>query len=214
MGAVVESTLSRWFTPEFLAAGSANAVRERLESDIPAGWANAWNAISHHYAADRIAALQVPVLCLAGQRDLAAPVRQKISLSSNASGNEFVALWLVGHNPGRDHRYSKTRASRCCRDHRADPRAVRRPLQIPGPRRATLQSVLAQHRLPHPRFVKVFPHDRPGQLRDPACPDRRHPSPPLWRVRKMRGWRPGAFPKTVAVLDGTARIAGPAQIDF
>src|SRR5262245_19259471 len=45
MADVLEATLDRWFTTSFRAAGKDKAVRERLLSDDPDGWAAAWYAM-------------------------------------------------------------------------------------------------------------------------------------------------------------------------
>jgi pimeloyl-ACP methyl ester carboxylesterase len=97
MEAVVQSTLERWFTPEFLASGKAEAVRHRLETDDPAGWAAAWSAISRHDAQSRLTGLGIPTLCIAGERDLAAPVQAMRVMADAIPASRFQVL------PGAPH---------------------------------------------------------------------------------------------------------------
>jgi pimeloyl-ACP methyl ester carboxylesterase len=97
MGAVVQSTLERWFTPGFLASGKAEAVRHRLETDDPVAWAAAWSAISRHDAQSRLASLRIPTLCIAGERDLAAPVEAMRVMAEAIPGATFQVLSGAPH---------------------------------------------------------------------------------------------------------------------
>ncbi|MBP5856844.1 alpha/beta fold hydrolase [Marivibrio halodurans] len=73
MGGVVEPTLERWFTPEFLASGGAERVRRRLLSDDVSGWAAGWRAISNHDAQEALMGVGCETLCVAGALDKATP---------------------------------------------------------------------------------------------------------------------------------------------
>lgn len=73
MQAIVGSTLQRWFTERFVIEGGAEETRKRLLATSVAGWAAAWRAIAAINTADRLGAIQCPVLCLAGELDVASP---------------------------------------------------------------------------------------------------------------------------------------------
>jgi pimeloyl-ACP methyl ester carboxylesterase len=97
MGAVVETTLERWFTPAFLAAGGAGAVRARLESDDPRGWADAWAAMSLHDCQPKLGALRIPVLCLAGEKDLAAAPEAMGAMAAAIPGGRLDVIAGAPH---------------------------------------------------------------------------------------------------------------------
>jgi 3-oxoadipate enol-lactonase len=73
MQAVVEPTLTRWFTPGFLADAAVERVRGRLLADEPAGWSAGWHAIAGLNATPHLGAIKVPTLVLAGEMDVATP---------------------------------------------------------------------------------------------------------------------------------------------
>ena len=97
MGAVVDGTLERWFNKDFLAAPEVARVRARLLSDSPSAWAAAWEAISEHDALDRLGSVDVPVLVVAGELDLAIPVEAMRALAAAIPGSQFAVL------PGAPH---------------------------------------------------------------------------------------------------------------
>lgn len=97
MAAVVDGTLERWFNKEFLSAPEVARVRARLLSDSPSAWAAAWEAISEHDALDRLGSVDMPVLVVAGELDLAIPVEAMRALAAAIPGSEFVVL------PGAPH---------------------------------------------------------------------------------------------------------------
>lgn len=73
MQAVVEPTLTRWFTPGFLPDAAVERVRRRLLADEVAGWSAGWHAIAGLDAAPHLGALKVPTLVIAGELDAATP---------------------------------------------------------------------------------------------------------------------------------------------
>jgi 3-oxoadipate enol-lactonase len=73
MGAVLDATLDRWFTPEFRASGATDAARDRLLSDNVGAWAQAWRAMAAIDTRARLGAIRVPTLCVAGELDKSSP---------------------------------------------------------------------------------------------------------------------------------------------
>lgn len=73
MQAVLEPTLTRWFTPGFLSNAAVERVRDRLLADDVAGWSAGWHAIAGLDATPHLGAIQVPTLVIAGELDAATP---------------------------------------------------------------------------------------------------------------------------------------------
>ena len=74
MQAILDETISRWFTPAFVAGGGAKPIEQRLLTDDPAAWASAWAAIGDLRTGPRLGEVTIPALCIAGGQDAASPV--------------------------------------------------------------------------------------------------------------------------------------------
>lgn len=92
MAAIVDPTLERWFTPEFMSDDAVARVRERLLANAPANWAAAWEAIAGHDALERLGSLTVPARVIAGELDRAITIDTKRALSEAFSDASFVVL--------------------------------------------------------------------------------------------------------------------------
>jgi 3-oxoadipate enol-lactonase len=97
MAAVLDETLTRWFTPEFLATGGADVIRDRLLRTDPAAWNAAWQAISRIDTAPRLHAIACPTLCIAGTKDVAAPPQVLAAIADAVPGARFVLLQEAPH---------------------------------------------------------------------------------------------------------------------
>lgn len=73
MDAVLDSTMTRWFSPEFLERGDERDVREQIRGIDVGVWAEAWRAMAAIDAGPRLPEIAVPTLCLAGGADRSAP---------------------------------------------------------------------------------------------------------------------------------------------
>lgn len=89
MQAVVESTLERWFTPEFRGRGGDAAARERLLTDDVASWAKTWNAIAQLNTLPRLGELKMPALCLAAEKDVSASPAAVETMAKAIPGARF-----------------------------------------------------------------------------------------------------------------------------
>ena len=69
MGAVLDATLDRWFTPAFRAARGEVPAREHLLARDVRGWAQGWRAISGIDTLPSLPSLRMPALCIAGELD-------------------------------------------------------------------------------------------------------------------------------------------------
>ena len=74
MQAITAATLERWFTPGFMDSPEVAKVRARLLADDPSNFAAAWEAISEHYAVEKLKQVTVPALVIGGSVDLATSV--------------------------------------------------------------------------------------------------------------------------------------------
>lgn len=97
MASVVDATMQRWFTPDFINAAPAQRVRARLLADDPAGWAAGWNAISGFDALDRLGAVTAPTLVIAGERDAGAPVATTKMIADAIPGSRFEVMAGAPH---------------------------------------------------------------------------------------------------------------------
>lgn len=97
MTAVADETLTRWFTPDFMASHAVARVRDRLLANDPAGWAAGWKAIAGFDAFDRLPALAIPTLAVAGERDAGTPIEATRAIASAIPDARFAIL------PGAPH---------------------------------------------------------------------------------------------------------------
>lgn len=94
---VLEATLDRWFTPEFRAGGAAEPARARLLSANVAAWGQAWRAMAAIDTADRLAAIRVPTLCLAGEFDKSSPPDVVAAIAERIAGARFAVVAGAPH---------------------------------------------------------------------------------------------------------------------
>jgi 3-oxoadipate enol-lactonase len=97
MEAVVDETLTRWFSPKFIKAGDAEVVRRRLLSDDPQGWAAAWYAIAGLNTRSRLAEVRIPALCVAGEKDLASSIDSVRDIANQIPNAEFTTISNAPH---------------------------------------------------------------------------------------------------------------------
>ncbi len=97
MGAILEATIERWFTPAFRSEPAVARVRERLLSDDVAGWSGAWHAIAGFDALSRLGTVRVPALVVSGEQDAATPVAASRTLAEAIPGAELAVLSGASH---------------------------------------------------------------------------------------------------------------------
>jgi len=86
MASVIESTLSRWFTPGFMGSEVVARSRERLLADDVQGWAATWHAISELDTEPRLKEIRVPTLVIIGEVDLSVPVSRARAMAGLIPG--------------------------------------------------------------------------------------------------------------------------------
>jgi 3-oxoadipate enol-lactonase len=95
MAGVLDTTLTRWFTPAALADehhAGVDYARQRLLADDPDVFAAYWEAMSKHDLRDQIAELKVPTTVLAAQGDLATPVEAMRAIADLVPGAVFELI--------------------------------------------------------------------------------------------------------------------------
>jgi len=86
MANVIESTLTRWFTPGFMGSDIVARCRERLLADDVQGWAATWHAISELDTELRLKEIRVPTLVIIGEVDLSVPVSRARAMADLIPG--------------------------------------------------------------------------------------------------------------------------------
>lgn len=94
MAPVIQATLERWFTPEFLAQAPAavEQVRQMLQACPPQGFAGSARALAGLHLESRLVGLRVPALYIGGRHDKAVALSQVEHYARLSPGARFVAL--------------------------------------------------------------------------------------------------------------------------
>lgn len=97
MGAIVDATMQRWFTPAFQTAAAAAAIRARFLGIEPAGYAECCRVIAKTDLRPEIGAIHKPTLIIAGIDDPATPVAMMEDIRSRIANSELVVLPRAAH---------------------------------------------------------------------------------------------------------------------
>lgn len=99
MDALVEGTVSRWFTPAFAAAhpGTAARVGQLIRRTPASGYAGCAAAIAALDITDRLGAVQCPTLLIAGAEDGSTPVSMHEDIQRAIAGAGLVVIQAAAH---------------------------------------------------------------------------------------------------------------------
>ena len=99
MQAILDSVVRRWFTPAFEheEPETVGRFRAMLAATPPEGYARCCQAIGTWDARERISAIAVPVLVVAGADDSALPVEHAELIASRIPGARLVILERAAH---------------------------------------------------------------------------------------------------------------------
>jgi 3-oxoadipate enol-lactonase len=99
MAPIADAMIERWFTPSTLAAKPPylETVRKMLRATSVEGFVGCIEAIKHSGLSDRVAALHVPTLFLAGDQDAALPVDLMRQVQSQVPGAHGAVIPGAGH---------------------------------------------------------------------------------------------------------------------
>ena len=94
MGALVEPTIERWFSPGFCQRrkDKVDAVREMIRSTPVAGYCGCGRAISRLDLTDALTAIRVPTLVMVGEDDPGTPVAAHRVIHERIAGSELVVI--------------------------------------------------------------------------------------------------------------------------
>jgi 3-oxoadipate enol-lactonase len=97
MDAVLDATMTRWFSPDFLERGDHRDVRDQIRAFDAGVWAEAWRAMAAIDASPRLHEIAVPTLCLAGGADRSAPPDVLRQTSRRIRGSRFEVIEGAPH---------------------------------------------------------------------------------------------------------------------
>jgi 3-oxoadipate enol-lactonase len=99
MEAVADSVVGRWFTPELQEEEPQTVAhfRAMLAATPPEGYARCCEALAAWDARERVSAIAVPVLVVAGEDDPAIPVEQVRLVASRVPGARLRVLQRAAH---------------------------------------------------------------------------------------------------------------------
>lgn len=97
MQSVLQATLERWFTADFLNSEVVTRCRRRLLADNVESWAAAWRAISDVNTWPQLHEIRVPTLVMVGELDVSSPPERARIIADRIPG---ARLHIV---PGAPH---------------------------------------------------------------------------------------------------------------
>jgi 3-oxoadipate enol-lactonase len=99
MEAQIVPTLTRWFTPEALAADGwgVRYARERIRRMDPVDWAAAWRAYKGLDVQGKLAGFEAPTLVLAGKRDASTTPEIMSAIAERIPGSTYRELAGTPH---------------------------------------------------------------------------------------------------------------------
>jgi 3-oxoadipate enol-lactonase len=95
MGALVESTMERWFTPAFRSSPPAQKIAELIRNTPVPGYVGCGRAIMGLNTTARLKDIRLPVLAITGESDGAAPGTRYIG--ETVPGAKFVSIANASH---------------------------------------------------------------------------------------------------------------------
>jgi 3-oxoadipate enol-lactonase len=97
--AVADTVVARWFTPELGREAPETVARFRamLVSTPPEGYARCCEALAAWDARERVPAISVPTLVIAGAEDRATPIEHSELLASHIRGARLTVLTRAAH---------------------------------------------------------------------------------------------------------------------
>ena len=97
MGAVIDATMARWFTPAFRNSDSTLTARQHLLEGNVLGWAQGWLAISQIDTLQHLPTLRLPALCIAGELDLSSTPDNVAQIADAIPGAQYQIVAGAPH---------------------------------------------------------------------------------------------------------------------
>ncbi len=99
MQAVAESTLERWFTPNYLKQNppAIDKIRQQILATPLAGYIGCSEAIRRLNYLDQLSAIQIPTLIMVGADDPGTPVEASEAMQARIKGSNLVVIPEAAH---------------------------------------------------------------------------------------------------------------------
>lgn len=99
MAAITESTLQRWFTPNYLnrKVSEVDQIRQQILKTPVAGYIGCSEAIRRLNFLDQLAAIQTPTLIMVGADDPGTPVAASEAMHARIAGSKLVVIPSAAH---------------------------------------------------------------------------------------------------------------------
>jgi 3-oxoadipate enol-lactonase len=99
MKAVAESTLERWFTPDYLRQNLpvVDQIRQQIFATPVKGYIGCSEAIRRLNYSDQLSAIQIPTLIMVGADDPGTPVAASEAMHARISGSKLVVIPSAAH---------------------------------------------------------------------------------------------------------------------
>ena len=99
MPAVAESTLERWFTPNYLKQNppAVEQIRQQILATPVAGYIGCSEAIRRLNYLDRLSDIQIPTLIMVGADDPGTPVEASEAMQARIKGSNLVVIPEAAH---------------------------------------------------------------------------------------------------------------------
>jgi len=99
MPAVAESTLERWFTPNYLKQNppAVEQIRQQIFATPVAGYIGCSEAIRRLNYLDRLSDIQIPTLIMVGADDPGTPVEASEAMQARIKGSNLVVIPEAAH---------------------------------------------------------------------------------------------------------------------
>ncbi|HEX5478002.1 MAG TPA: 3-oxoadipate enol-lactonase [Burkholderiales bacterium] len=99
MGALVQSTVERWFTPPFRekAKDKVAKIAAQIERTPPAGYIGCCHAIPRLNLTARLKEIQCPTLVICGEDDAGTPPAMARTIHENLAGSKLVLIPQAAH---------------------------------------------------------------------------------------------------------------------
>jgi len=99
MGVEVDATISRWFVPKFVAEHdeAVEQVRHMIRETPVAGYVGCCEAILPFHLTDRLGEIDLPVLVMPGEQDVALPAELSQTIHDTIRGSSLQIIPNASH---------------------------------------------------------------------------------------------------------------------
>jgi 3-oxoadipate enol-lactonase len=99
LDAIVDATMQRWFTPDYIAANSPafQAIRRQVLSTDPDGYISCCRAIQGLHYLERLSEIEHPVAVIVGAQDMGTPVSASEAIHQRIANSELAIIDNAAH---------------------------------------------------------------------------------------------------------------------